>query len=451
MGMPSRRAGSGCSFFRKQSTERMIRMVSKALPVQPGKIHDAKITNLLFITCWVTYFLSYMGRYNYSAAMVEIGADMGYTTSELGLIATVLFVTYGVGQVVGGIIGDYLRPRTMAFCGVAVSAVCNIIAGCSQNYGMLLVAWGFNGLAQSLIWLPILSLFAMYMPEQVMYKACVNIQSSCAVGSCVTYVLTAGLVAVANWRVIFILAGVLLAAAAVWWQFTLRKVERYSEQYGVRPETVVGEAKEEAAPPKSMGVWKLLMTSGAMATLIPLICMGILRDGVNTWVPEYAVTTFGASTSISIFLTAFLPLINLCGVYIVPVLNKKISNEEHVAALMYLVSAVAVLALMLFGRINLILTIVLFAMVTSSMTGCNTALISLMPTAFARWGRTSSIGGIMNAATYVGSALSGYGIGLLAEKSGWGAAQILWMVVCVLSVVLCMIIAPVWKKFKEQK
>lgn len=426
-------------------------MASKALPVQPGKIHNKKITTLLFITCWVTYFLSYMGRYNYAAAMVAVGADMGYSTSQLGLVATMLFVTYGVGQVVGGIAGDYLSPRTMAFCGVGISAVCNIIAGSSQSYGMLLVAWGFNGAAQSLIWLPILNLFSMYMPEDVLARAAVNIQSSCACGSCVTYVLTAGLVAAGSWRIIFFIAGTMLAAAAIWWQFAVRKVEKYSEQYGVRTEKASPDRSSDAVPQQTMGVWKILVTSGAMATLIPLICMGLLRDGINTWVPEYAVTTFGSSASLSIFLTAFLPLINLCGVYVIPALRRKFSNEQHLAALMYAVSGISVLALMLFGKVNLILTIVLFALVTSSMSGCNTALISLMPTVFARWGRTSSIGGILNAATYVGSALSGYGIGLLAEKAGWGAAQILWLVVCLLSVAMCLGIAPVWKKFKEQK
>jgi len=428
-----------------------MKMASKALPVRPGKIHDRKITTLLFLTCWVTYFLAYMGRYNYSAAIVAIGQDMGYTTSELGLIATMLFITYGVGQIVGGIAGDYLPPRLMALCGVGVSAICNILAGCSRSYGMLAVVWGFNGFAQSLIWLPILTLMSMYMPDEVLSKAAVNIQSSCACGSCITYLLTAGLVAVSSWRIIFFVAGTLLACAAVWWHFTMLKVERYSKQYGVRPEEPVREEKKEADPEKPMGIWNILVTSGALATLVPLVCMGLLRDGVNTWVPEYAATTFGASAALSIFVAAFLPLINLCGVYVIPLFRKKFSNEQHLAVVMYIISAAAVLALILFGKVNLILTIVLFSMVTSSMAGCNTALISLMPTSFARWGRTSSIGGILNAATYVGSALSGYGIGLIAEKSGWGAAQILWMVACVLSVVMCLSIAPVWQKFKDRK
>lgn len=95
----------------------------------PAKIYSMPMLHLLFGTCWATYFLSYMGRLNYAASMVEIGADMGYTTSMLGLVATIMFISYGAGQLVGGILGDYLPPKVMALCGTLVSAACNFKVG----------------------------------------------------------------------------------------------------------------------------------------------------------------------------------------------------------------------------------------------------------------------------------------------------------------------------------
>ena len=77
-------------------------VAAKTLPALPGKIYDRKTLNLLFGTCWITDFISYLGRLNYAASMVEIGADMGYSTSMLGLIATIMFICYGAGQLVGG-------------------------------------------------------------------------------------------------------------------------------------------------------------------------------------------------------------------------------------------------------------------------------------------------------------------------------------------------------------
>lgn len=430
-------------------TRGWIRLAAKTLPVLPGKIYDQKTLDLLFGTCWITYFISYLGRLNYAASMVEIGADMNYATSMLGLIATIMFVCYGAGQLIGGIIGDYLPPRVMALCGVAISALCNLAAGLSGSYLLLAVVWGVNGLAQSLIWSPILRLFSMYMPEQALYKACVNIQSSCAVGTCLTYLLTAGIVALSGWRVIFLFSGILLAAAAVWWQIAIRRVERYDEQHGKQTASQTAAPEETAAKPANL--WKLMLTSGALGTLLPIVAMGMLKDGVVTWMPEYASGNFGTSSAFSIFITAFLPLVNLCGVYIITPLRKKMPNEQSIAVLMFGVGGAAIAALMLAGSKSLLLTVVLFAIVTSCTTGCNTALISLMPTAFVRYGRTSASVGILNACCYVGSALSGYGIGLLAEKGGWSSVQILWLVCCAASVLICLALAPVWKRFKEQK
>lgn len=421
-------------------------MAVKSAPVMPGKIYDQKMLHLLFGTCWVVYFLSYMGRLNYAASMVEIGADMGYSTSMLGLISTIMFICYGAGQLAGGIVGDYLSPRIMAFTGVAISAAGNIIAGFSQNFVLLAIIWGVNGLGQSLIWSPMVRLFSMYMPQQVLYKALVNIQSSCAIGTCATYLLTAGLIALSGWRTMFFLSGILLAAAAVWWHFSISKVERFSAEFGHHSSD---EAEAPAAASSSQSLWKLFLASGVIATLLPVMGMGLLKDGVMTWVPEYAVGSFGASPAFSIFLTAFLPLVNLSGVYIITPLRKKMPNEQHIAALMFALAGVAVLLLMLVGSKSLALTILLFAIVTSCMTGCNTALISLMPAAFVRWGRTSAAVGVMNAFCYVGSALSGYGIGLLAEKAGWGGAQILWLAACGAGALICLVVAPIWQRFKK--
>ena len=45
-----------------------------------------------------------------------------------------------------------------------------------------------------------------------------------------------------------------------------------------------------------------------------------------------------------------------------------------------------------------------------------------MPCGCKSTGRVSSLSGLLNSATYAGSTLSGYGMGLLLERSGWPAA-----------------------------
>ena len=53
-------------------------------------------------------------------------------------------------------------------------------------------------------------------------------------------------------------------------------------------------------------------------------------------------------------------------------------------------------------------------------------LISRVPGHFAGRGNVSTVSGILNAATYVGSALSTYVFGAVAENTGWMAVVVLW-------------------------
>lgn len=73
----------------------------------------------VFLMGWLVYFSQYFGRYNYAASMVAIGQKQGWDTALLGLIASIIFVTYGFGQLFTGWLGDRLNPKAMIFVGCA--------------------------------------------------------------------------------------------------------------------------------------------------------------------------------------------------------------------------------------------------------------------------------------------------------------------------------------------
>jgi sugar phosphate permease len=57
--------------------------------------------------------------------------------------------------------------------------------------------------------------------------------------------------------------------------------------------------------------------------------------------------------------------------------------------------------------------------------------------------------GVLNAITYIGSALSPYAIALLAGKGGWNKAVLLWSALAALSAVLCSAARKKWNDFKN--
>lgn len=413
------------------------------------QITDQKMLKKLFTVSWIVYFISYIGRLNYAASMLEIGQSEGYTTMQLGAVVTALFIAYGIGQLVSGVIGDYCSPRILVGMGLIGCSLCNILMFLSHTYWQLIVIWAINGFALSLIWPPMVKLFSKHMPKDYLHKSCFNIQTSVALGTFVTYVLCSGLLLVWNWRTIFGVTAMLLVFAAIVWWKVIKEVEVYAEQYGEVEALVENEKRIESLGQKTSFL-KLSLTSGLMIILIAVLIMGFLKDGIMTWVPQYITDTFGANSYFSIFLTAFLPLVNLSGIYIIKYINSKNNGDDlKTTTLFYGVSMLSLILLVLVGGKSMYLAVFFFAIVTSCMLGINTILVSILPTYFIKYNKTSLVAGLTNCITYLGSALCGYGLGALVEGYGWNITSIVLVGICVLGIVACVVARPLWQKFKQ--
>ncbi|MCK5418541.1 MAG: hypothetical protein KAI93_08545, partial [Desulfobacterales bacterium] len=51
-----------------------------------------------FITIWITYGTFYLCRANISFALPGLSAEFGYSKTMLGLLGTMLFIMYSLGQ-----------------------------------------------------------------------------------------------------------------------------------------------------------------------------------------------------------------------------------------------------------------------------------------------------------------------------------------------------------------
>ena len=80
------------------------------------------------------------------------------------------------------------------------------------------------------------------------------------------------------------------------------------------------------------------------------------------------------------------------------------------------------------------------------MHGVNLMFISLLPTFFRRSGCVSTASGVLNAAVYVGSAVSTYGVAALSDLWGWGATLWIWLGIAAVGTALCLISIRPWAK-----
>lgn len=146
----------------------------------------------------------------------------------------------------------------------------------------------------------------------------------------------------------------------------------------------------------------------------------MLREGITTWMPSFISESFHLSSAISILTGVILPLFtifmyNLTGV----IYEKAVPNAIRLSALLFLTASGAAWIMTCAMTSSAALSAVLAAVIVGSMHGISLMMTCMVPPWFARHGRVSFISGLLNAATYVGSAISNYSIAVFAEGFGW--------------------------------
>ncbi len=63
------------------------------------------------------------------------------------------------------------------------------------------------------------------------------------------------------------------------------------------------------------------------------------------------------------------------------------------------------------------------------------------------FGKVSTASGVLNACTYVGSAVSTYVFALVADSSGWGATVGMWAAIAAAGVIICLGTSVIWRKY----
>ena len=382
------------------------------------KIVDNRTIWLLFGLCWSVYFISYIGRMNYSAAMPDIIGSGRLTMQQAGSLSTAFFICYAAGQLVNGFLADRTKPENLIFAGLGLSALANMFMPLVPSYISALGLWAVNGYALSMLWPPIIRIFADMFDGRTMIKCGVHITSSMAAGSLCAYLLASVLIRFFGWQAVFFVASCLLVTIGVVWHLVFAYVKRRREEYGVTQTADELIQKENITSPANhkKNFTKYLLGSGIFILLLPVAIHGAIKDGVTAWIPTMLTQTFAAPAYMAVLTASVLPIVNLSGAYMANYLFKRwIKNEILCAAVFFAMALAGIVGIILVGSVNILLTTMLFSVITASILAINVLMINLVPLRFHQMRRTATISGLFNAVAYVGSAITAAGIGWLVS------------------------------------
>lgn len=434
------------------------------------KLTSEKEMRFLCLLCCMAYFMSYLTRLNYAACMVELQRVLGIGKSIAGLPVTMCFLSYGAGQLVFGFLGDKFNPKGMIFAGLTGSASCNLLVAACPRVDVIIPVWCVNGFFQSMLWPPMVRIMAEMLSDKWYQLSCVLVSMASSLATVVIYVLAPVCIQVSGWEGVFILPGVLGIAAAFLWIANTRRLGSAEEG-----RAALGAAKAEVPVSREMTMESEASTaSGKKAgqeaqmaqerrkkatflqlfaeaplflILLAIILQGTLRDGMTTWMPVYMNEVFGMSSAKSILSAAALPFFGVFSTLFASMLLSRLKSEVFTAALLFGAGMAAGVVMLPFYDGFPAVCILMITLITGCMHGVNLMLISRVPGHFTGFGKVSTVSGVLNAATYIGSALSTYGFGAVADGCGWRAVIFLWAGIALLGLTLMMSARRKWGQF----
>lgn len=402
-----------------------------------NKLESRRQINALAILLALTYMISYITRINFGAIVSAMETDTGIAKDLLSMSLTGSFITYGVGQILCGILGDRISPKKMITIGLIMTICMNCLIPVCKNPWQMLGVWCVNGFAQSFMWPPIVRMMSALLDEDDYKRTVAKVSWGSSIGTILIYLISPLVISVWSWKGVFFGAAACGAIMLVIWNWKAIDIQPSGKKL---QNTDIQETRKR-------GSSRILFTPLVLCVMIPIILQGMLRDGITTWMPTFIKESFNLGDSISILTGVLLPVFSIaCFQFTTWLYRKKIKNPLTASAVLFAVGGIAALTLFFFYQSNAGVSVVLTATLTGAMHGVNLLLICMLPKCFEKYGNVSTVSGVLNACTYIGSALSTYGIAALSGVIGWEKTIFLWFCVTIVGGLVCLLCARSWRK-----
>ena len=288
----------------------------------------------LIVLCWLAYTTAYLGRLNFSASLVEIIDSFGTTKAAAGLVASFFFFAYGAGQLINGFLSRRYNPRIAIAAALTISAALNVAMTLAGGVAVMKYIWLCNGLAQSVLWSTLIHTLGVSLPGNMLKRAILVMSTTAALGTALSYGMTALAITVASWRwAFYVSAAILLVVAAVWFTALPR-----GKQHPQRAKAVESGKKARLTPVFLFELAILLLLA---------IFTNFIKDGLTTWTPDILFSMYSLPKALSIILTLTLPLIAVSGAFFSVRASKWIKNHVSLCGLFFAIAFVATGALFL--------------------------------------------------------------------------------------------------------
>ena len=386
---------------------------------------EVKNALMIGIISSISYFACYFARNILSVASPDIVATTDITLEYIGPLSTANMLSYAIGQLINGIIGDKVKGKYLVSGGLLFAGISEVILGFSNSPITMIIAYSFMGFFLSMIYAPLTKLIAENTHPIHAMRCCLGLTFASFFGAPV-----AGVVALAfNWKSAFILCGmILIVMGAIFYLsilfFEKREIVKYREQ-----------TKKEKIG-KSGGI-KVLLKNQIVKFSLVAVLTGIVRTSVVFWIPTYLSQHLGFSAGIS----ATMFTIITCAQSVAPFVNNLIVYERllkrdmnKMILLAFSASTISFVMMFVVEQPIINILFLLVALVTAS--GASDMLWSIYCPSLRDTGMVSSATGYLDFVSYMAAAAANLLFANAISQIGWGKLILVWAALMLVGVLI---------------
>src|SRR5574344_1997641 len=194
----------------------------------------------MFYSCFIGYTVFYLCKKNIAVALPGLSSKFHYSNTELGLLGSSLYLTYGIGKFVNGVIADRADVRKFLPTALILSALSNlcflissfiITPGHVSFFGLpsatillwlFAFFWGANGWFQSAGFPAVAKSLTYWYSNSERGTKWSLWSCSHQTGTFLSFIIAGHIAARFGWRAAFIVPGTLAIITAIWLYDRLR-------------------------------------------------------------------------------------------------------------------------------------------------------------------------------------------------------------------------------------
>lgn len=399
-----------------------------------------------FYSMYIGYLFYYFTRKSFTFITPFLITDLEITKGEIGLLASIMSLVYGVSKFTSGILCDRSNPRYFMGLGLILTGICNILFGLFSSVLMFAIFWGLNGWFQGWGWPACTKQLTHWYGRTERGRWWSMCTTSQNLGAFLVAYLAAYCAKWYGWRFGMFAPGILCVITGAWLLNRLRDVPQSLglpsiEQFKEEP-MVDKHSQVHLLSIRQILFEQILTNKYVWILALSYFFVYIVRVAVNDWGPIYLVEIKGYSPVEAAMGVSSFEAGGFFGMLMAGWTSDRWFEGKRVPVMILgaLCLGVAVYSLWYVASQQLLLTSLLIGVIGFLVFGPQ-MLIGLAAAEFVTKKAASTSNGFVSCFASLGAIIAGYPLGKIAEVFGWHAF-IVTLVIC--AALLALVLIPIW-------